>query len=343
MFRQNRTRIYNTILGYYQYDDTFFDTLIVPEFLNREILINEIIVQAGLLETAYSDGDLLKKLIGMWSVARAEDWTRMYNALYSEYVPIHNYDKHSTIDNTGHSSVESGNIETGTSGKQSHTDDINVRTDNLTEKTDNINDTEYNNRDTRTDNLTNTRTDNLTNTRTDNLTNTRTDNLSESHGGGETTTHENTAYNVGLTATSRDILQRNGDVVNNTGTQQNTNTGTQQNTNTGTQQNSNTGTQINAKTGTDTETLDGTKRNTGTQTDDRDVDYTETSTDSRTQTGNSLKNDRNNMTEYTFGNIGVTTTQKMITEEIELRVKYNIYELIATEFKEKFCNLIYAL
>lgn len=311
MFRQNRTRIYNTILGYYQYDKTFFDTLIVPEFLNREILINEIIVQAGLLETAYSDGDLLKKLIGMWSVARAEDWERMYNALYSDYVPIHNYDKHSNIDNTGQSSVESGNVETGMSGKQSHTDDINVRTDNLTEKTDNINNIEYNSRDTRTDNLTNT----------------RTDNLSETHGGGETTTHENTAYNTGLTATSRDILQRNGDIVSNTGTQTNTNTGTQ----------------INAKTGNDTETLDGTKRNTGTQTDDRDVDYTETATDSRTQTGNSLKNDKNNMTEYTYGNIGVKTTQSMIVEELELRVKYNIYELIAAEFKEKFCNLIYAL
>ena len=311
MFRQNRTRIYNTILGYYQYDETFFDTLIVPEFLNKELLINEIIVQAGLLETAYSDGDLLKKLIGLWSVARAEDWERMYNALYSEYVPIHNYDKHSSIDNTGQSSVESGTVETGLSGKQSHTDDINVRTDNLTEKTDNINTIEYNNRDTRTDNLTNT----------------RTDNLSESHGGGETTTHENTAYNAGLTATSRDILQRNGDIVNNTGTQTNTNTGTQ----------------VNAKTGNDTETLDGTKRNTGTQTDDRDIDYTETVTDSRTQTGNSLKNDKNNMTEYTYGNIGVKTTQSMIVEELELRVKYNIYELIATEFKEKFCNLIYAL
>lgn len=311
MFRQNRTRIYNTILGYYQYDNTFFDTLIVPEFLNKELLINEIIVQAGLLETAYTDGDLLKKLIGLWSVSRSEDWERMYNALYSEYVPIHNYDKHSTIDNTGQSSVESGNVETGMSGKQSHTDDVNVRTDNLTEKTDNINDIEYNSRDTRTDNLTNT----------------RTDNLSETHGGGETTTHENTAYNAGLTATSRDILQRNGDVVSNTGTQTNANTGTQ----------------TNAKTGNDTETLDETKRNTGTQTDDRDIDYTETATDSRTQTGNSLKNDKNNMTEYTFGNIGVKTTQSMIVEELELRVKYNIYELIATEFKEKFCNLIYAL
>lgn len=311
MFRQNRTRIYNTILGYYQYDETFFDTLIVPKFLNREILINEIITQAGLLETSYSDGDLLKKLIGMWSVARSEDWERMYIALYSEYVPIHNYDKHSTIDNTGYSTVESGTVETGLSGKQSHTDDINVRTDNLTEKTDNINTIEYISRDTRTDNLTNT----------------RTDNLSETHGGGETTTHENTAYNAGLTATSRDILQRNGDVVNNTGTQTNTNTGTQ----------------LNAKTGDDTETLDGTKRNTGTQTDDRNIDYTETATDSRTQTDNSLKNDSNNMTEYTYGNIGVKTTQSMIVEELELRVKYNIYELIATEFKEKFCNLIYAL
>ena len=295
MLRQNRTRIYNTIFGFYQYDKELFKNLVTPNGLNKDLLINEILIHAGMLETSYTDGDLLKELIGVWSSARVVDWERLQDALYAEYIPIHNYDKHSNINNTGTSSIESGTVENVVTGKQSRTDDNNTRTDNLTEKTDGITTVSYGSVETRTDNL------------------------QESHGGGETVTHENTAYNAGLTATSRDITQRNNDIVNNTGTQRNDHTGA------------------------DTTTEDTTKRNTGTQTDNRDITVNENGTENKSITDNSLKNDNNNTNEYTFGNVGVTTTQKLITEEIELRMKYNIYELIANEFKEKFCNLIYAL
>lgn len=43
---------------------------------------------------------------------------------------------------------------------------------------------------------------------------------------------------------------------------------------------------------------------------------------------------------HAYGNIGITTTQQMITSEIELR-KFNIVEMIAKEFEEKFIIQVY--
>lgn len=42
-------------------------------------------------------------------------------------------------------------------------------------------------------------------------------------------------------------------------------------------------------------------------------------------------------TEHTHGNIGVTTNQQMITDEVALRKKYDMYSIITREFKDKFC------
>lgn len=43
---------------------------------------------------------------------------------------------------------------------------------------------------------------------------------------------------------------------------------------------------------------------------------------------------------HIHGNIGVTTTQEMINQELELR-KFNIATYIAEEFKKEFCILVY--
>ena len=43
----------------------------------------------------------------------------------------------------------------------------------------------------------------------------------------------------------------------------------------------------------------------------------------------------------TYGNIGVTTSQQMLESEITLRARYNIYNIIVRDFKERFCLLVY--
>ena len=58
--------------------------------------------------------------------------------------------------------------------------------------------------------------------------------------------------------------------------------------------------------------------------------------------GRTTEDDRtNSRTSHIHGNIGVTTAQKMITEEIELRAKNDITHFIVEDFKRNFCLLVY--
>ena len=47
---------------------------------------------------------------------------------------------------------------------------------------------------------------------------------------------------------------------------------------------------------------------------------------------------RNN---HTSGNIGVTTSQQMLEQEIEVAAKLNVMKMIVDSFKERFCLLVY--
>lgn len=44
---------------------------------------------------------------------------------------------------------------------------------------------------------------------------------------------------------------------------------------------------------------------------------------------------------HIYGNIGVTTSQQMVTAEMELRMAYNIYNMISQSFKNYFCIQVY--
>lgn len=41
------------------------------------------------------------------------------------------------------------------------------------------------------------------------------------------------------------------------------------------------------------------------------------------------------------GNIGVTTTQEMLEQELKIRPRLNIYDYIADSFKKRFCLMVY--
>lgn len=283
MYRKKREQTYFTVTGLYSYDATLFDNLNLPNSLDKDTAITEILMTCGLLELAYPDGDVLKKIINVWSFARKPDWQRMIDALYAEYNPIHNYDRTEDSTGSGTSTGQKGTQSTGQFAETEHVDDVNERTEDTTE------------------------------TRTPNITSQRTDNLTETKSGGETTTHQNTAYNAGLTDTSKDILVRNGDSTSNTGTQTTTESGTE------------------------------TNKTVGTVTDDGDIDRTKSGSNSNTETTNETGSQSSTGHLYARGNIGVTSTQNLIEQEINIRYKFNIYEIIAREFKEKFCNLTYIL
>ena len=82
-----------TIIGLYNWDESLFDGLHLPEQISKDDFIDELLSMAGGQNVLYPDFDLMKRLITTWSGRRISAWQRIATALNSEYNPIHNYDR----------------------------------------------------------------------------------------------------------------------------------------------------------------------------------------------------------------------------------------------------------
>lgn len=78
-----------------------------------------------------------------------------------------------------------------------------------------------------------------------------------------------------------------------------------------------------------TSETDGTSSNSGTETGEL------------THSGSESGNNTLSRTSRVSGNIGVTTSQQMLTAELELDRKINMYDIIARDFRNRFCILMY--
>lgn len=83
-----------SILGLYNYQPAIFDSLTIPTSVDRETLIDNIIMEAAELELLFPNADMLGRLIGNWSKTRLAAWSRMIGALDAEYNPIENSDRY---------------------------------------------------------------------------------------------------------------------------------------------------------------------------------------------------------------------------------------------------------
>ena len=81
-----------SVMGLYQYDPTMFDTLHLPEELNKETLIGNILLECAELETFISDPAVLKEAIGYWSNKNLDNWQHIYDVMVKEYDPLWNKD-----------------------------------------------------------------------------------------------------------------------------------------------------------------------------------------------------------------------------------------------------------
>ena len=77
-----------------------------------------------------------------------------------------------------------------------------------------------------------------------------------------------------------------------------------------------------------------------TESDVGSVNNTGTVTNNITSNSNSSDTDNTERTLHSRGNIGVTTTQKMIEQERKIS-EFNIYDYIVRSFKNRFCLMVY--
>ena len=86
-----------TLWGFYQYDKTLFDDIVLPDGIEKENLVAEIMKNSGDLYPYHQVPEYLKRNITYWFARRLFDFGRMYDALRAEYSPIENYDRKENI------------------------------------------------------------------------------------------------------------------------------------------------------------------------------------------------------------------------------------------------------
>ena len=115
-----------SIYGLYQYDDSIFDGLTLPEGMNKEALVNTLLIECAGMEVLYPNPEFMKNAISIWSSKNQAKWEKLYKTTLYEYDPLNNkkedYKEVETRDLAGTtssntSSTSNSNQNSTTSGK----------------------------------------------------------------------------------------------------------------------------------------------------------------------------------------------------------------------------------
>ena len=86
-----------TLIGFNNYlegyGEDLFKFLKVPTGIDKQTLINNILLEGGEFEVLYSDPTFLQNMIGVWSNKWQRTMEKWVNALSIEYNPLENYDR----------------------------------------------------------------------------------------------------------------------------------------------------------------------------------------------------------------------------------------------------------
>lgn len=83
-----------TLIGFNNYYEHLWDELSLPSGINKDLLINNILLRGGEFEVLYSDPVFMMHAIGVWSNKWNRTFEKWLKALSEEYNPLHNYDRH---------------------------------------------------------------------------------------------------------------------------------------------------------------------------------------------------------------------------------------------------------
>ena len=82
-----------TLYGMYQYDPTLFDGVVLPEGMDKTLMVNQIIRQSGDLFPYYQVPPQVKTAITEWFTRRKDNFSKLWQGFTAEYNPIENYDR----------------------------------------------------------------------------------------------------------------------------------------------------------------------------------------------------------------------------------------------------------
>lgn len=86
-----------SVLGMWQFDNALFDKFTVPAQIDKQDVVNAILLECAELPVVYTNWDVLQGAIGLLSKRRLHAWERMAKALFEDYNPLHNFDRYEEL------------------------------------------------------------------------------------------------------------------------------------------------------------------------------------------------------------------------------------------------------
>lgn len=120
-----------TILGLFNWqkdhDEDLFSELMIPEDMNKDVLVNNILMEAAPFEVYYPDPDIMEQAIGFWSKANIDKWNKWADSWEkaAEFNQLENFDRTET-ETVEHSGTDTqGNTQTrNLSGSDNRTQNL---------------------------------------------------------------------------------------------------------------------------------------------------------------------------------------------------------------------------
>lgn len=92
-----------SLLGLYQYNDQLFDGLRIPDGVDKDTLVQNLLAETAEFEILYPDPEFMANMISVWSAKELPVWEELEKTRHYEYDPISNYDRNEESTNTGES------------------------------------------------------------------------------------------------------------------------------------------------------------------------------------------------------------------------------------------------
>lgn len=297
-----------SIMGLYNHDDTVLDLMQFPDAFTAaqiENVKNNILIECADFEFLYPAPAVAKSIIGIWSAKEKPYWNRIYNASLLEYNPIENYRRNETETITdGRTEEHSGSDTNRASGS-----DTNTASGSDTVKASGIDKNTLGGSDSNQASGTDSNQGSSSSTNTES--------------GSDTITNKITGFDSDTLVNHDSSATAYGHVVDNDASGSNTQTYGRK----------------------DTTTYGKTDQTEYGRQDQTTYGKTDQTTYGKTDTfthGEKIEHEGSSeRSVLAYGNIGVTTSQQMLTEEIEVAKIIQVANIIIESFKKRFCLMVY--
>lgn len=88
-----------SIMALYNYDNSIFDNMTLPEGINKDDLISNLLLELAEFEILYPDPATMKMSIAYWSKKERAIWDKLYATTQLDYDPLSNTNRTETVEN----------------------------------------------------------------------------------------------------------------------------------------------------------------------------------------------------------------------------------------------------